>query len=641
MSYPVGTLIGGPLTNGSEQAKFGTHIDYIGVGGYRTVTTLALRDSIPVKAGLEFDGASTGMRRPGMLVHVLEDGKTYRLDIPGYLHLSDVDKFKALVSNNYWLEVEFGIGTTGDAIQTFAYDPASYELNLVTNNGSFSVDLSSLDVTPTGTSITTVGLDQNYNLVINLSDGSQRSVSLATLAADTKMTAVNLVGNNLNFTFSDTSVLVVDISTLQPNLSGYATKTYVDGAVATVAAGVKTQSDRIDTLVNGAPAALDTLKEIADQIAADEAGAAAILATQQQHTQQLTNVVHLTGAESVAGSKTFTDKLAIGAPNLDAQLTVVAPLTTTPAFVIRGSGSQQADYMRVSRPGIGDLVVIDKDGKMSIGGSSPAERLDVAGNVRAYKFIGDGSLLTGIPRPTLEQNLSSNSTTSIPSVKAVSDAITSVNGQLTNLVHRSGDEQISGNKYFLNNVAIGKNTTTSALDVVGTVKATYFSGDGSKLTNLPGQLSQGQLNNIISLTAPVVELGNYISYQTGDDAFTSNGALLSNGGSGSARFRLNQNTELNDGDYQFNGFTLFGETHSLDINNGNKLYLNDDSYLYDIIFHGKVAMNEGTLNVFNRSQIDDFLCVPFQGSTVTVNLYNTSYVQDVQGTGAVFNLFDS
>lgn len=43
----------------------------------------------------------------------------------------------------------------------------------------------------------------------------------------------------------------------------------------------------IADLIGAAPAALDTLAEIAAQLQADEAGTAAILATQQQHTQQI------------------------------------------------------------------------------------------------------------------------------------------------------------------------------------------------------------------------------------------------------------------------------------------------------------------------------------------------------------------
>lgn len=56
---------------------------------------------------------------------------------------------------------------------------------------------------------------------------------------------------------------------------------------AFVQAAINVQKTRLDNLVNGAPAALDTLAEIAAQLTADEQGAAGILATQLQHTQQI------------------------------------------------------------------------------------------------------------------------------------------------------------------------------------------------------------------------------------------------------------------------------------------------------------------------------------------------------------------
>jgi hypothetical protein len=97
--------------------------------------------------------------------------------------------------------------------------------------------------------------------------------------------------------------------------------------LAALRAALTAQKTRLDNLVDNAPQALDTLQEIADQLAADEYGAAAILATQQQHTQQLANdVVHRTGDETIDGSKYFK------------QGVVVDGTVTATAFV--GDGSQ-------------------------------------------------------------------------------------------------------------------------------------------------------------------------------------------------------------------------------------------------------------------------------------------------------------
>ena len=62
----------------------------------------------------------------------------------------------------------------------------------------------------------------------------------------------------------------------------------VNTGLSAVRAAIDTEKGRIDTLVVNAPAALDTLAEIASQLAADATGAAALLATQSQHTSQLT-----------------------------------------------------------------------------------------------------------------------------------------------------------------------------------------------------------------------------------------------------------------------------------------------------------------------------------------------------------------
>lgn len=65
-------------------------------------------------------------------------------------------------------------------------------------------------------------------------------------------------------------------------------KTLLSAAnVVATAADVAIQQQRIDTLVTGAPAALNTLAEIAAQIASDEQGVAGILAAQNRNTQQI------------------------------------------------------------------------------------------------------------------------------------------------------------------------------------------------------------------------------------------------------------------------------------------------------------------------------------------------------------------
>ena len=626
MSYPTGQLLSGPITNGSAQAKFGTHISFLGTGGYREVATLADRDAIQVKGMLEFDGSGTGMRRAGMLVYVVAEAKTYRLDIAGFATMTDQDKLTALSSNTHWLEVEFGIGAQGDTIQTFSYDQASCELSLVTNISTFKVDLSPLDVAASGATITSVTLDTNYNLNINLSDGSKRSISLASLAAkyeewdNTKAYAVSdrvthdqvlwecvgaydptqqqaveplrdvfqmswqpvigvasaltkavptITGNVLTISTNkgnnsvtlpapDVNKAYVDAAdaNLQAQLNGIQTtkavvgnfpdyftpisvsvggyyygpngtnyiykrvgpsgsfsfattindttnwtkiqgtifgfgfknrdgatditdndsawrkydgvgpvvvyrgtivyyqgnsyryiatttglgvtlsgavnltssdwekvtysaaadvnKAYVDATDAGLQTQITTEKNRMDTLVANAPQALDTLAEIAAQLAADEAGAAAILATQQQHTQELTNVVHKTGDETIAGNKTLSSKLTIldnsasdsfiiSNTNSSAQASFLLNSNQVGwSFGVSGSGnSTLQNSFFINQIGVGIALAVDITNRVGLGTVAPTEKLDVNGNVKAVRFIGDGSQLTNLPAPNL------------------------------------------------------------------------------------------------------------------------------------------------------------------------------------------------------------------------------------------------
>lgn len=62
---------------------------------------------------------------------------------------------------------------------------------------------------------------------------------------------------------------------------------------------------------------------------------------------------------------------------------------------------------------------------------------------------------TGSGNVVIEQNLNSNSTTAVPSIKAVADAINAHSIDESNLVHKTGDEVVYGVKHFPNGIGLG------------------------------------------------------------------------------------------------------------------------------------------------------------------------------------------
>jgi hypothetical protein len=63
----------------SSASTYGTHYSYLGVGGYVEVPTVDDRNSIPADSNMNDEGYSTGRRRYGMMVYVIDEDKLYRL----------------------------------------------------------------------------------------------------------------------------------------------------------------------------------------------------------------------------------------------------------------------------------------------------------------------------------------------------------------------------------------------------------------------------------------------------------------------------------------------------------------------------------------------------------------------------------
>ncbi|MCP4667296.1 MAG: tail fiber domain-containing protein [Deltaproteobacteria bacterium] len=116
------------------------------------------------------------------------------------------------------------------------------------------------------------------------------------------------------------------------------------------------------------------------------------------------------------------------------------------------------DYSWIQSHGNKPLAINPLENNVGIGTETPSESLEVKGTVKATKFIGDGSGLTGVL----------------------------AEGPAGLATGKWADAEEGGVYYDGGNVGIGMDTPAEKLEVNGTVKADKFIGDGSGLTGLQG-----------------------------------------------------------------------------------------------------------------------------------------------------------
>ena len=123
-------------------------------------------------------------------------------------------------------------------------------------------------------------------------------------------------------------------------------------------------------------------------------------------------------------------------------------------------------------------MMVDANGNVGIGTTLPQSKLHVNGTAQATTFSGSGASLTALPAASLTGAVSvANGGTGVATITANKVLVgngTSAVLQPTNLHWDNTNSRLG----------VGTASPIQALDVIGSIKATSFVGDGSQLTNL-------------------------------------------------------------------------------------------------------------------------------------------------------------
>jgi hypothetical protein len=74
-----GPLIAGQIRLSNSENPRATHVSHAGAGGFVELPTIAYRNAIPIEGNMQLDGYSSGRRKLGMIVYVIDEKKYYQL----------------------------------------------------------------------------------------------------------------------------------------------------------------------------------------------------------------------------------------------------------------------------------------------------------------------------------------------------------------------------------------------------------------------------------------------------------------------------------------------------------------------------------------------------------------------------------
>lgn len=420
-----------------------THYDSNGQGGWSSTGIYDSLEDISWNDYLDSDGLGSGHRKAGMVVWVIQQSKAYVLDIPGFMDMNDNDRYLALQNNDYWTELKADVDKAYVdamiAILQAAINTQKDRLDLILADApdalnTFKEIIAQIQSDETGTAAMLATLNQHTTQIavnttaiatkVDKVTGKQLSTEDYTTAEKNKLAGLPSSVQNLtveqnlasNSTTSVPSVKAVNEvttnlqDTIYYGLLDKAATVYVDSADNNIQNQIYTINNNAVYTLGGASGTLvkkgwsNTANSYQSAVLAGESSSAV-----GQYSTVFSGYINKTlghWSSVIGGSHNTVDATANGNQSFS---TIVGSNQCTVSSNFSGiynstnsSIGAGCDYTILV--GCNNLTVTTGSNQLYINNQLYTP------NVAA-------------PAVTIEQDLISNSTTSVPSIKAVADAI--------------------------------------------------------------------------------------------------------------------------------------------------------------------------------------------------------------------------